>query len=69
MWIVTQTPSNYHGLKPWSIMDEDDGDIHDSFDTKEEAQDAYKQAFGVDWEVVHAERAAREEKTEYHIYT
>jgi hypothetical protein len=47
MLSVTQTPANYKpaGGERWCILDED-GDVHDFYFTKEEAEEALRELMG-----------------------
>lgn len=55
MLIVTETPANYRpdnkldsggrDLWPWCIIDPDDGDVYEFYQSKEKAEDAYRDAF------------------------
>jgi len=42
MWIVTRTPINYlpNNRERFCILDDQDGDVHDFYDTVEEAEEA-----------------------------
>jgi hypothetical protein len=44
MWIVTKTPSRYRptGWPEYCILDDEDGDLHSFYKTKEEAEEALR---------------------------
>lgn len=49
MWTVSRTPFNYTppNKAEWCIIDENDGDIHSFYSSKEEAEQELKKLLGV----------------------